>query len=104
MSQLKQIFSNLKENIDELNFSETIRNARDCVGLMQYRAAEHLRMTIGRLKNLETGYFRVMPTASEIRNLCDFYGLPHDQMISKAEEYVSERKRKVRGVYEKSTV
>lgn len=104
MSELEQIFIGLKEEIDGLNFSETIRQSRTKIGLMQYRAAEHLKMTIGRLKNLETGYFRIMPSASEIRDLCNFYGLPQEEMILRAEAHVAERTKQKRTFHGRSNL
>lgn len=93
MNKLHQIITDLRDELDEMTFSETIREARDRIGLVQYRTAEHLRMSLGRLKNLETGYFRMMPSASEIRDICEFYQIPQDKMIKKAEQHVAERAR-----------
>lgn len=106
MNKLQQIITDLRKELDDLTFSETIREARDRIGLMQYRTAEHLHMTLGRLKNLETGYFRVMPSASEIRNICEFFELPHDKMIKKAETHIAERRRekKIRTIHGRSTL
>ena len=101
MNKFDEILYELKQELDGLSFSETIREARDRIGLMQYRAAEHLKMSIGRLKNLETGYYRDMPTAVEIRDICDFYSLPREIMIQKAEKHIAERSRekKVRTIH-----
>ena len=101
MSKFEEILLELNEDLEKFTFSQTMREARDRIGLLQYRTAEHLKMTIGRLKNLETGYFRNMPTSSEIRDICDFYQLPKQEMIGKAERHISERSRekKIRTIH-----
>lgn len=93
MNKFDLILSEFTEELGKFTFSEALREARDRVGLMQYRVAEHLKMSLGRLKNLETGYFRVMPSASEIRDICEFYQLPREEMIRKAELHVARRER-----------
>jgi len=98
MKKLDEMMEELRDRLPDMSFSQIVREARDSLGLMQYRTAEHLCMGLGRLKNLETGYFRVMPSAAEIRDICEFFGLPQDLMITKAEEHVAARAkdRKVR--------
>jgi len=98
MNRLDRIITELKDEMDDLSFSEIIRQARDRIGLVQYRAAEHLHIPLARLKNLEIGYFRVMPSEEEIRNLCEFYNLPTEKMKEKAAEHVENNalSRKIR--------
>ena len=101
MNKFEDIITQLKDELDTMIFSETIREARDRIGLMQYRTAEHLKISLSRLKNLETGYFRVMPSATEIRDICEFYELPTELMIQKAEQHIAERARekKIRTIH-----
>ena len=94
MNKFDKILEELKRELDGLSFSEAIREGRDRLGLMQYRLAEHLKMSQGRLKNLETGYFRVMPSPSEIRDISEFYNFPIQKMIKKAEKHVDLRNKK----------
>lgn len=94
MTKLIELVEEIPQVVEEMTFSEVLRNARDKVGLLQYRVAEHLRMNIGRLKNLETGYFRGMPQSDEIRNICEFYGLDVSDMIEKAEKQLADREVK----------
>ena len=102
MNKFDQIINELKIEMYEFTFSRTLREARDRIGLLQYRAAQHLRMPVARLKNLETGYFRDMPTAMEIREICDFYGLPRDKMARKAEQHIAKHgvEKKIRTVHD----
>jgi len=90
MNKIEQIITELKDEMGEMSFSEILREARDRIGLVQYRAAEHLGMTMARLKNLEIGYFRVMPSAEEMEAICSFYELPRDDMYDKAKSYCNE--------------
>jgi len=87
MNRIEEIITELKAELKDMDFSEVIRTARDRIGLVQYRAAEHLNMPIARLKNLEIGYFRVKPSTEELRNICDFYNLPFALMDEKATKH-----------------
>ena len=73
MRIFEEILENLKEEVDEMEFPDIIYQARDRIGLVQYRLSEHLGIPINRLKNLETGHFRAMPRESEIRLLSELY-------------------------------
>lgn len=91
MNRLEEIITELKKEMIDMSFAEVLREARDRIGLVQYRAAEHLGMTMARLKNLEIGYFRAMPSAEEMRNICDFYNLSYALMEEKAKKHCDER-------------
>lgn len=97
MNKLTDLVEEISQDISSMTFSEVIRNARDKVGLRQYKVAEHIRMTPSRLKNLESGYFRGIPQADEIRSLCSFYSLDYEEMLEKAEQQVAARE--VRKLY-----
>jgi predicted transcriptional regulator len=81
-----------------LSFPDLIRKSRDILGIKQYRAAEFVKVSQQRLKNLETGYFRDMPTILELKALAEFYCLPYDLLVQKAKKHVQERllERKIR--------
>lgn len=81
---------------EEKTFCGLIRETRDALGLRQYKVAEMIRMPIQRLKNLETGYFRVMPQDDEINRLSAFYELPESILKKKAEEHVRSRKNQLK--------
>lgn len=104
MSHFEKILEDFSIEIGDLSFSEVLRDARDKLGLMQYRAAEHMNFSHGRLKNLETGYFRQMPTANEINMICDFYCLSSKEMRKKARDHIEERRKtkKIRTIDEKN--
>lgn len=97
---LEESLENVKQRTDELFFADLIREARDALGLKQYRAAEFLGICNARLKNLETGYFRDMPTVDEINAFAALYDLPTSLLYDKAKEHVQRRKkdRKVRTI------
>lgn len=94
MKALALILKEIRSEMDSMTFSQLIRETRDRLGLMQYRCAEFMNMHLNRLKNLETGYFRNMPSAMEIESLSRFYEIPLDILKAKAEKHVEERKRK----------
>ena len=102
MHKFDQIINELKLEMHNMTFSETIREARDRLGLIQYRAAQHMKMPKARLKNLETGYFRDMLSSSEIWDICDFYDLPKDKMTRKAQQHIEKRTRdkKIRTIHD----
>lgn len=93
--QLIELVKEIPQGIEEKHFCEILRTSREKIGLMQYKAAEHMEMNVTRLKALETGYFRVMPAADELRNICEFYGLPYEVMLKKAETHVATRLREI---------
>lgn len=97
MNKLTDLVEEISQDITSMTFSEVLRNARDKVGLRQYKVAEHICMTPSRLKNLEAGYFRGVPQADEIRGLCSFYGLDYEKMLEKAEQQIADRE--VRKLY-----
>ena len=102
MKRFEQILNELKLEMHDMTFSETVREARDRLGLLQYRAAQHMKMPMPRLKNLETGYFRDMPTTAEINEICDFYELPRDKMVRKAQQHILKhvKRKKIRTIHD----
>ena len=93
MIELTQLLKSLDQEVESMSFSETIRHARDTLGLRQYKVAIHLGISPGRLKNLETGYFRVMPRDEEIGKLSAYYHLSRGMLEEKAEKHVRARRR-----------
>lgn len=93
MKYLCDIMKNFLEECEEKSFSETIKEARDTIGLMKYRAAEHAGLLHARLRNLETGYFRELPRDEELRGLCRLYGFDFDYLLKKAQKEVNSHKK-----------
>ena len=93
MKYFQEIVDEVKEEMKDASFSDYVREARDRIGLKQYRAAEFCGITLGRLRNLESGYFRSMPTDTELRKFADVYDMEYERLYEKAEEYVEKRKR-----------
>lgn len=89
MNKFDEIITEIKADMDNMTFGDVIREARERMGIRQYKAAEFMNLTMGRLKRLETNFFRSMPQADELRNVCEFYELPLQEMIKKAEEHVA---------------
>jgi DNA-binding XRE family transcriptional regulator len=73
---------------EKTEFSTTIRNARNAVGIKQYRAAEFMGVKKERLKNLETEFFCDMPPMVELYALSALYGLDLVLLEKKAGEFV----------------
>lgn len=96
MNRLDEILLEMRIEAPNLSFSQILRHTREKLGLRQYSAAEHLRMTMARLKNLETGYFRDMPKLGEVKEISDLYKVPFDMLIEKAEKHVKERKKSIK--------
>ena len=76
------------------DFDALLRNCREALGVKQYRAAEFIGITHGRLKNLESGYFRDMPSNSELIALSRLYDLNINLLQLKAREHCEERCRR----------
>ena len=91
MKILDYIMDEIYDEMPDMDFSSIIRESRDRLGLMQYRTAEFLGMKLGRLKNLETGYFRKMPKEEEVKEICDFFEFPFDMMWDKAKKHIDDR-------------
>ena len=92
MKALDIELEDLKNNLEDLTFHEIIRSARYRTGIIQYRAAEFLGITVNRLKNLESGYIRSNPRWDEVEKISEFYDLPKKIMGEKSKKYISERK------------
>jgi len=98
MKYLDGIIEEIKSELSDAPFHDYIREARDRIGMKQYRAAEFVGITLGRLRNMESGYFRNMPEAQELKGFAKVFDLDYDILREKAEEHVDRRKkdRKVR--------
>ena len=88
---LEEALLPVKEDMDEMDFAQIIRECRTAIGLKQYRAAEYIGVNGGRLKNLETGYFRDMPSHGEIQAFARLYDLNPNVLEQKAEEHCRAR-------------
>lgn len=81
------------ENIESKDFSEMIRELRNAIGLKLYKAAELIGIAPSRLKNLETGYFRIMPKEIELNVIAQLYDIEVGTVKFKAQEHVKKRLR-----------
>lgn len=98
MKAFDNLMSEFKERIPDMEFHEILRQARNTIGLMQYRVAENVGVGINRLKNLETGYFRTPIDPKELQRICYFYELPLPLMNKKMQDHLDKhvRQRKMR--------
>lgn len=96
----------IQDKQEEVEFSTLIRDSRDALGLKQYRAAEFIGVSCGRLKNLETGYFRDMPSNAEISSIARLYDLNLNMLEQKAKSHCEERsiRKKIRIFKDESEV
>jgi len=99
---LEDALGPIQETQKEQDFAELIRNARDALGIKQYRAAEFIGISTGRLKNLETGYFRDMPAHAELIAIARLYDLNMNLLEKKAHTHCEERsvRKKIRTCYD----
>lgn len=99
---LREVFS----KCEVLSFSELIRQSRDALGIKQYRAAEFVGISQQRLQNLETGYYRDLPSQNELTGLSEVFNIDFDILESKAQQHVAERliQRKVRVTHDPEEV
>lgn len=95
---LEDALGPIQERQTDIDFACLIRDSRDAIGMKQYRAAEFIGISCGRLKNLETGYFRDMPTPDEISALARLYDLKPNVLEKKAKSHCEERsvRKKIR--------
>lgn len=103
METLAELTQNLESETKEKDFSETLAHARDRLGLMQYRVADFVGINVNRFKNLETGYFRAMPSDQELKAISDFYKLDCQELKRKAEKHVQAQEKtqkRIRRIYD----
>ncbi len=84
----EEALKKVHNHMDKLTFSETIRACRDAIGTKQYKTAEFLGISIGKIKNLETGYFREMPPTQVVHGLGALYDIKYSLLHKKAKEHV----------------
>ena len=98
LTVLEEAMNQVYKAAPKLDFSTLISQSREAVGLKLYRAAEFMGIAPARLKNLETGYFRVMPTEAELNAIAQLYDFQMGVVKVKAQEHVRRRQkaRKVR--------
>lgn len=99
---LEEAIQPVYEDLSRKDFSSLLRDARDAIGLKLYRAAEFMGVAPARLKNLETGYFRVMPTEAEINAIAQLYDIKAITVKEKATKHVKQREKakKIRTINE----
>ena len=88
---LEEALLPVKDSMEKYDFAQLIRECRTAIGIKQYRAAEFVGVAGTRLKNLETGYFRDMPTHEEIEAFARLYDLNPILLEKKAEEHCRAR-------------
>ena len=93
LTVLEDAIQPIYEDLEKMDFASLIREARDAIGLKLYRAAEFIGIAPARLKNLETGYFRVMPTDVEIAAIAQLYDIKVSVVKRKAQEHVKQREK-----------
>lgn len=99
---LEEAIQPIYQDLNSKDFSSLLRDARDAIGLKLYRAAEFIGVAPARLKNLETGYFRVMPTEAELNAIAHLYDIKVSTVKLKAQAHVKlrERSKKIRTMNE----
>ena len=90
---LEEAINEVLKDADKKSFADLIRECRDAVGLKSYRVAEFVGIAPARLKNLETGYFRAMPSDAELIAFSRLYDLKYNFLFEKAIEHVREHRR-----------
>lgn len=102
LTVLEEALLPVMKTLDQKDFATLLHDVRNAIGLKRYRAAEFIGVAPARLKNLETGYFRVMPSDAELLALARLYSLEFNILHQKAELYVKarEKTKKVRVQHE----
>lgn len=85
----------IRDKIDQLTLGEIIRGCRDAIGIKQYKMADLLKMSWHKLKNLETNRFLDMPPDKDIRNICEIFDLPYDQVYKVVENQVDSHRHRM---------
>jgi len=93
MKKIDRIINEVKEQSESMDFHEIIYEARERLGIRLYKVAEHSNIAMPRLKRLESGVFRVMPSQEELSGLSDFFGFEEDMLRAKASIYLEKFKR-----------
>lgn len=93
MKHFDKILDQAKHDTKKESFSGIIRECRDRIGIKQYRMAEFLGITLNRLRNLESGYYRAMPKDEEIKAFADILEFDYEILRERAQEHVEKRRR-----------
>jgi transcriptional regulator with XRE-family HTH domain len=95
---LQEAIEQVYGNLDRFDFGEMLRVSREAIGLKQFKASEFLGIAPARLKNLETGYFRSMPSEAEMQAISRLYDIQYGIVHEKAKSHVDEhtKAKKVR--------
>ena len=88
---LEESMKGIYSKVDHKPFPELLRDLRDALGLKLYKAAEFIGIAPARLKNLETGYFRIMPSDIELNAISQLYDLKISTLKTKAQNHVKNR-------------
>ena len=91
MKSIDSILQEFRGQVENFSFVEALREIRGRLGITQLHLSRLLNISHMRIKNLETGYFRLIPSDRELDVICHFYGLPKSIMKEKAEKHVAVR-------------
>lgn len=86
LQTLEHAISGVQRNQEDEEFGKLLILARDALGIKPERAARFAGMSYSRLKYLEKGDFRNMPTETELAGLSLLYNLNMFNLRIKAEE------------------
>ena len=84
---LETKLAEIKAEMETIMFADFLRRSREVLRMKQYSLAEIVGISSARLKHLETGHFRKMPTTYEIKALADTFGVSFDVLKQKALEH-----------------
>lgn len=92
LKTLKNILKKINDMKDGLTFPEILHLCRISLGMCQYRVGELIGVTQNKIKNLEIGYFRVMPSDEVFEKLENLWGIDQEVLKEKALEVVTKHK------------
>lgn len=99
---LQEAIAPVYASLERFEFGEMLRVSREAIGLKQFKASEFLGIAPARLKNLETGYFRSMPSEAELQAIARLYDIQYGIVHEKAAAHVADhtKAKKVRMIDE----
>lgn len=91
MKLLDLVLTKIYEDSIDLDFSDTLKMARQTLGIIRYRISEITEIPLPRLKNLENGEFKTINDI-ELKRLSDLYQIPFHHLKCKAEIQLNKKK------------
>ena len=91
LKMIEEAMQLVHDKIDHLNFPDLMFLCREAIGMKQYKASEFLKISLARVKNLETGNFRDMPPPYQVKAFALLYGIEYKVLVHKAKKYVESR-------------